>query len=61
MLFVRPTVSPFGLGAFRLFDIGFGVGAIGLTVALITSAARTTMALYRAEPLPTLAQESVRR
>ena len=60
MLFVRPTVSPFGLGDFRLFDIGFGVGAIGLTVALITSAARTTLALYRAEPLPTLAQESVR-
>ena len=51
-LFVRPTVSLFGLGQFRLFDIGFGIGAIGLGIALLTSAAQTTAALYRAEPLP---------
>jgi archaetidylinositol phosphate synthase len=52
MLFVRPTVSLFGVGEFRLFDIGFGVGTLGLAVALLTSTARTTVALYRAEPLP---------
>lgn len=52
MLFVRPTVSLFGLGEFRLFDVGFGVGILGLGVALLTSTARTTVALYRAEPLP---------
>jgi archaetidylinositol phosphate synthase len=51
-LFVRPTVSMFGLGAFKLFDVGFGIGTIGLAVALVTSAARTTAMLYRAEPLP---------
>jgi len=51
-LFVRPVVSPFGVGPFLLFDLGFGIGAIGLVVALVTSAARTTLALYRAEPLP---------
>lgn len=52
MLFVRPTVSLFGLGEFRLFDVGFGIGAVGLGVALLTSAAQTTASLYRAEPLP---------
>ena len=52
MLFVRPTVALFGFGDFRLFDLGFGIGAIGLVIALLTSAAQTTAALYRAEPLP---------
>jgi hypothetical protein len=52
MLFVRPTVSLFGFGDFRLFDLGFGSGAIGLGLALVTSAVQTTAALYRAEPLP---------
>jgi len=52
MLFVRPTVTPFGLGPFLLFDIGFAVGTLGLALALVTSAIRTTAALYRAEPLP---------
>jgi phosphatidylglycerophosphate synthase len=56
-LFVRPTVSIGGLGEFRLFDVGFGAGAIGLVLALVTSAARTTAALYRAEPLPQDAEE----
>jgi hypothetical protein len=50
-LFVRPTVSLFGLDL-HLFDVGFGIGAIGLGIALLTSAAQTTAALYRAEPLP---------
>src|SRR4051794_17387212 len=51
-LFTRPDVSPFGLGPFRLFDLGFGIGAGGLLIALVTAAVRTTAALYRAEPLP---------
>jgi phosphatidylglycerophosphate synthase len=57
-LFVRPTVSLFGLGDFRLFDVGFTVGTIGLGIALLTSTARTTVALYRAEPLPGAAEAS---
>jgi len=52
LLFVQPTVSLFGLGEFPLFDLGFGLGAIGLGIALLTSAVQTTAALYRAEPLP---------
>jgi archaetidylinositol phosphate synthase len=52
LLFSRPTVSPFGFGPFLLFDIGGAVAAIGLTVSLIMSTARTTVALYQAEPLP---------
>jgi len=56
-LLARPVVSPVGLGPFLLFDIGFGIGTIGLAVALVTSAVRTTAALYRAEPLPRLAPE----
>jgi hypothetical protein len=52
LLFGRPEVSPLGLGPFLLFDIGGVVASVGLMVALITSATRTTIALYRAEPLP---------
>jgi phosphatidylglycerophosphate synthase len=52
MLYSRPSVNPFGFGPFLLFDLGGVIAAIGLTVALITSASRTTLALYRAEPLP---------
>ena len=51
MLVSRPIVSPFGLGPFLLFDIGGIVAIVGLTVAFTTSTVRTTMALYRAEPL----------
>lgn len=51
-LYVRPIVTVFGLGPFLLFDIGGVVATIGLAVALFTSATRTTVALYRAEPLP---------
>ena len=47
-----PTVNPFGLGTVLLFDIGAVVAIVGLAVALVTGASRTTLALYRAEPLP---------
>jgi hypothetical protein len=59
MLYSRPSVSPFGFGPFLLFDLGGVIAAIGLTVALITSASRTTLALYRAEPLPNAARRDV--
>jgi hypothetical protein len=59
LLFSRPTVSPFGFGPFLLFDIGGVIAAIGLTVALITSTARTTVALYQAEPLPKASERRI--
>ena len=48
----QPVVRPFGLGPVQLFDIGGLIGAIGLGVVFVLSAARNTRALYRAEPLP---------
>ena len=53
-LFSNPVVRPFGLGPFLLFDVGGVVAALGMLLAFVTSALRTTMALYRAEPLPTI-------
>lgn len=50
-LWWKPTVTPFGLGPFLLFDVGGVAAAIGLLTALIASTARNTLALYRAEPL----------
>ena len=50
-LFTHPVVTPFGLGPFRLFDIGGSVAIVGLAVAFLTGAAQTTRTLYRAEPL----------
>jgi phosphatidylglycerophosphate synthase len=47
-----PTVNPFGLGTVLLFDVGAIIATAGLAVALATGASRTTLALYRAEPLP---------
>ncbi|MGE4056652.1 MAG: hypothetical protein AB7F99_17820, partial [Vicinamibacterales bacterium] len=52
VLYVKPTVSLFGLGQFLLFDVCFGVAAAGLLTVLAVSAARMTADLYRAEPLP---------
>jgi phosphatidylglycerophosphate synthase len=49
--FYKPLVHLGSLGAFRLFDVGGVVGMAGLGIALLVSAARNTMALYRAEPL----------
>jgi hypothetical protein len=47
----RPIVSPFGLGPYRLFDIGVQSGGRILMVFVI-NAVRNTVELYRAEPLP---------
>jgi len=49
--FYRPMVHLGNLGAFRLFDVGGVVGIAGLGIALFVSAARNTVALYKAEPL----------
>ena len=46
------TVNPFGLGDVLLFDVGGVVATLGLAIALVTNATRTTVALYKAEPLP---------
>jgi phosphatidylglycerophosphate synthase len=50
-LFFRPIVTPFGTGPFLLFDVGAVVATAGLAVALLVSTVRTTLELYRAEPL----------
>jgi len=52
MLYTRAWVTPFGLGPFRLFDIGGAIATAGLVIAFLTAAIRTTRVLYRAEPLP---------
>jgi archaetidylinositol phosphate synthase len=49
---VKPVVHPFGLGEFHLFDVGGVIAVAGMTAAFFISAARNTVALYRAEPLP---------
>jgi phosphatidylglycerophosphate synthase len=49
---VKPLVSPFGLGPFHLFDVGGVVAIVGMVAAFVISAARNTVTLYRAEPLP---------
>jgi archaetidylinositol phosphate synthase len=52
MLPTHAHVTPFDLGPFLLFDIGGAIAAIGLLIAFVTAAFRTTRVLYRAEPLP---------
>jgi len=54
----QPLVRPFGLGPFQLFDVGGLIGAIGMGVVFVLSAARNTRALYQAEPLPPLVPTS---
>jgi phosphatidylglycerophosphate synthase len=49
---VKPIVHPFGVGAFRLFDVGGLVAVIAMFGAFVIQAARNTSALYEAEPLP---------
>jgi archaetidylinositol phosphate synthase len=45
-------VTPFDAGPFLLFDIGGLIATVGLLIAFTTAAIRTTVVLYRAEPLP---------
>ena len=47
-----PFVEPFGVGPFRLFDVGGVVAAIALGLTFVTSSVRNTRALYLAEPMP---------
>jgi phosphatidylglycerophosphate synthase len=49
--FVNPVVNPFGIGDFRLFDVGGSIGVVGMLGAFVLNAARNTVVLYRAEPL----------
>lgn len=49
--FYKPIVSPFGVGAFHLFDVGGLFGAVGMFGAFLLNAARNTSELYKAEPL----------
>ena len=49
-LFFRPNVTLFG-HAFRMFDIGGVIGAVGLLITLVISAVRNTRTLYEAEPI----------
>ncbi len=50
-LLYKPVVSLAG-GRYRLFDVGGLVGIIGMSLMLVTSIVRHTVALYRAERLP---------
>ena len=51
----RPMVSPFGLGPFRLFDVGGVVAIAGMGVAFIVSSIRNTRALFDAERVSRIA------
>src|SRR4029079_9912195 len=51
----RPMVSPFGLGPFRLFDVGGVVAIAGMVVAFVVSAIRNTRALFDAERISRIA------
>jgi phosphatidylglycerophosphate synthase len=45
------TVTPFGLGPWRLFDVGGVIAATALAVTFVVTAAGNIRALYREEPL----------
>jgi phosphatidylglycerophosphate synthase len=51
-LFQKPLVGLGGDARYLLFDVGGVVATAGLAVTFIISAARNTVALYRAEPTP---------
>ena len=50
-LFFRPVVRIFG-DSYLLFDVGGAIGIVGMGLMLLTSVAKHTAALYRAEPIP---------
>jgi phosphatidylglycerophosphate synthase len=45
----RPVVSPFGLGPYRLFDVGGVVAIAGMVLAFVVATVRNTKALFDAE------------
>jgi phosphatidylglycerophosphate synthase len=47
-----PTVSPFGIGPVRLWDLGGVVGALGMAMTFVISSARNVRALYVEETRP---------
>jgi phosphatidylglycerophosphate synthase len=51
----RPVVTPFGLGPWRLFDIGGVVAIAGMLTAFVVSAIRNTRALFDAERITRIA------
>jgi phosphatidylglycerophosphate synthase len=50
-LLYRPVVHLLG-GAHLWFDVGGAIGIAGMALMLLTAAAKHTVALYRAEPVP---------
>jgi archaetidylinositol phosphate synthase len=51
----RPMVAPFGLGPFRLFDVGGVVAIAGMGAAFVISSIRNTRALFEAERVSRIA------
>jgi len=49
MLLGGGLVRPFGLGPYRLFDVGGVCATAGLVVVFVVNAVRNTVALYREE------------
>ena len=49
-LLYKPVVHLFGR-AYLLFDVGGAIGIAGMTLMLLSAAAKHTVALYRAEPI----------
>ncbi len=50
-LLFKPWVDVWG-HPYRLFDVGGVIAIMGMTVAMLRSTIRNTVALYRAEPMP---------
>jgi len=51
-LITTPIVEPFGLGPFRLWDVGGIIGATGMIVTFVISSGLNTRALYLEETRP---------
>jgi phosphatidylglycerophosphate synthase len=52
VVLAKPMVSPFGLGTWRLFDVGGAVAVAAMTVVFAISAVRNARTLAALEPLP---------
>src|SRR5262245_34429750 len=55
---MSPWVTVGSLAAFKLFDAGGAVAAIGLSVAFVAAAIRNTRSLYQLEPMPVRGRKS---